>query len=107
MKLILALMAAAILALPAIAGAQTATPDIPLLSIKRASLAAGIDYAGYQNQGDQPLPSFHKAFEVGGYAAYVLTPHVTATGSAAYDLDNKWMRYRVGVRTVLWRGSDK
>lgn len=78
----------------------------PLLSITRASLAAGADYAGYAQNGQQPLPDFKKAFEIGVYGAYVLTPHVTLTASGAYDVDNKWTRYRVGLRTVLWRGSD-
>jgi hypothetical protein len=87
------------------AHAQT-TAATPMLSITRASLAAGIDYASYGQQGNQPLPDFKKAFEVGLYGAYVLTPHVTATGSGAYDVDNRWIRWRVGLRTVLWRGSD-
>ena len=80
--------------------------DQPLLSLNRASLAAGVDYAGYQQQGVQKLPDFKKAFEVGLYGAYVLTPHVTATVSGAYDVDNKFIRWRAGVRTVLWRGKD-
>jgi hypothetical protein len=78
----------------------------PLFDVTRASLAAGVDYAGYQQQGQQPLPDFKKAFEVGLYGAYVLTPHVTLTGSGAWDVDNKWIRWRVGVRTVLWKGRD-
>ena len=101
-KLILAAVAATLFVTSL---AQAA--DQPLLSIKRASLAAGVDYAGNQQQGLQKLPDSKKAFEVGLYGAYVLTPHITATASGAYDVDNKWIRYRVGVRTVLWRGSDQ
>ena len=86
--------------------AQAAAPQHPLFDVTRASLAAGVDYAGYQQQGAQPLPDFKKAFEVGLYGAYVLTPHVTLTGSGAWDVDNKWVRWKVGVRTVLWKGRD-
>lgn len=78
----------------------------PLLSVDRASLALGLDYAWYQKAGVEPLPQFKKAWEPGLFGAYVLTPHLTLTGSGAYDLDNKWMRWKVGVRTVLWRGKD-
>ena len=78
----------------------------PILDKSRASLAFGLDYAFYQKVGSEPLPEFKKAWEPGLFGAYVLTPHLTLTGSGAYDLDNKWMRWKVGVRTVLWRGKD-
>lgn len=78
----------------------------PLLSKDRASLALGLDYASYTQQGVQPLPLFKKAWEPGVFGAYVLTPHATLTGSGCYDVDNKWMRWKVGVRMVLWRGRD-
>ena len=80
--------------------------DRPLFAIERASLGAGLDYAWWQNQGDHELPPFKKAWEAGLYGAYVLTPHFTATASTVYDFDNKWIRYRLGVRFVLWRGED-
>ena len=88
------------------AGAASAADQRPILDVSRASLAVGLDYAWYQKAGDEPLPAFKKAWEPGLFGAYVLTPHLTLTGSGAYDLDNKWMRWKVGVRTVLWRGKD-
>lgn len=88
------------------AGAAEAADQRPILDKSRASLALGLDYAWYQKAGVEPLPSFKKAWEPGIFGAYVLTPHLTLTGSGAYDLDNKWMRWKVGVRTVLWRGKD-
>ena len=88
------------------AGAASAADQRPILDKSRASLALGLDYAWYQKAGAEPLPSFKKAWEPGIFGAYVLTPHLTLTGSGAYDLDNKFMRWKVGVRTVLWRGKD-
>ena len=78
----------------------------PLFSKDRASLALGLDYAAYQQVGTEPLPQFKKAWEPCVLGAYVLTPHLTLTGSGAYDVDNRWMRWKVGVRTVLWKGKD-
>lgn len=78
----------------------------PLFSKDRASLALGLDYAAYQQVGDEPLPQFKKAWEPCVLGAYVLTPHLTLTGSGAYDVDNRWMRWKVGIRTVLWKGKD-
>ena len=80
-------------------------PVRPLFSKDRASLAAGLDYAAYSRWGDTSIPTFKKEFEVGLYGAYVLTPHLTLTGSAAGGVDNKLIRYRVGVRTVIWSGK--
>lgn len=95
---------AATLAVTLAAMAQAS--EQPLLSKDRASLAVGLDYAWYQKAGDEPLPQFKKAWEPGLFGAYVLTPHLTLTGSGAYDVDNRFMRWKVGVRTVLWRGKD-
>ena len=78
----------------------------PLFSKDRASLALGLDYAAYQKVGSEPLPQFKKAWEPGLFGAYVLTPHLTLVGSGAYDVDNRWMRWKVGIRTVLWKGKD-
>ena len=78
----------------------------PLFSKDRASLALGLDYAAYQQKGSEPLPAFKKAWEPGLFAAYVLTPHATLTGSGCYDVDNKFARWKVGLRVVLWRGKD-
>ena len=95
----------AVVALMALAGVAQAAEQ-PLFSKDRASLALGLDYAAYQQVGDEPLPQFKKAWEPCVLGAYVLTPHLTLTGSGAYDVDNKWMRWKVGIRTVLWKGKD-
>lgn len=100
-------LAAVVAALVTLAAAGSAVAaERPLLDKSRASLAFGLDYAFYQKAGDEPLPSFKKAWEPGIFGAYVLTPHLTLTGSGAYDLDNKFLRWKVGVRTVLWKGSN-
>ena len=99
-KLILAVIAVA-----AFAGVAHGAEQ-PLFSKDRASLALGLDYAAYQQVGDEPLPQFKKAWEPCVLGAYVLTPHLTLTGSGAYDVDNRWMRWKVGIRTVLWKGKD-
>ena len=95
----------AVVALMALAGVAKAAEQ-PLFSKDRASLALGLDYAAYQQVGDEPLPQFKKAWEPGIFGAYVLTPHLTLVGSGAYDVDNKFARWKVGIRTVLWRGKD-
>ena len=101
------LVGAGLLMLAALAMCNPAhAAEQPLLSITRASLAVGVDYASYQNQGDQRLPNFVKEFEPGIFGAYVLTPHATLVGSGCYGLDNKIIRWKVGVRAVLWRGRD-
>ena len=88
--------------------AQTpATTDYPLLDVRRASIAAGLDYVGYQQTTASPAATFKNTWEVAGYGAYVLTPHVTGTVSLAYDWRNSLVRYRVGVRTVLWKGASQ
>lgn len=89
-----------------VAAAVAQAEDKPLFSLDRASLAVGMDYAWYQAAGDEPVPTFSKAWEPGLFGAYVLTPHLTLTGSGRYDLDNKLVRWKVGVRAVIWRGRD-
>ena len=95
----------AVVALMALAGVAQAAEQ-PLFSKDRASLALGLDYAAYQKVGTEPLPQFKKAWEPCVLGAYVLTPHLTLTGSGAYDVDNRFARWKVGIRTVLWRGKD-
>jgi len=103
-KAFLAAVLAALVTLGVAASAQAA--ERPLLDKSRASLALGLDYAWYQKAGAEPLPTFKKAWEPGLFGAYVLTPHLTLTGSGAYDVDNRFARWKVGIRTVLWRGKD-
>lgn len=77
----------------------------PLFSKDRASLAAGVDYSFYNKAGVEPVPSFKKEFEAGLFGAYNLTPQLSLTASAGYGFDNKFVRYKVGLRTVIWRGK--
>ena len=75
----------------------------PLFSKDRVSLAAGLDYSFYNRAGVEPVPSFKKEWEVGLFGAYNLTPKLSLTSSAGYGFDNKFVRYKVGLRTVIWR----
>ena len=99
------ILAALLLCLALPVFAQTA--DVPALSFKRASLAAGVDYAMWSNPQQVPATAFKKEWEASLFAAYVLTPRFTLTGSGAYLLDSRLIRWRVGVRTVLWKGRDE
>ena len=100
------ILAALLLTFAVAASAQTTTPDVPLFSLKRASLAAGVDYALWSNPQNVPATAFKKEWEASLFAAYVLTPRFTLTGSSAWLTDSRLIRWRVGVRTVIWRGRD-
>lgn len=102
----------ALLALATTAHAQESTPR-PLWSLDRASLGVTANYAFYQNAGDQPLPAYDKAWEIGAVGAYNLVaqpggraPLLNATFATSYDVDNRWWRHRVGLTMVLWKGND-
>lgn len=82
------------------------TTDKPLFSKDRASLAAGIDYAAWGNPKGVSVTDFKKEFEASLYGAYVLTPRFTLAGSASWLTDSRAMRYRIGIRTVIWKGRD-
>ena len=88
------------------AGLAHAQADVPLLSLKRASFAVGVDYALWSNPEGVIATSFKKEWEVAAFAAYVLTPRFTLTGSSAWLTDSRLIRWKVGVRTVLWKGRD-
>jgi len=92
------------LALASVASAQVS--DKPLFSKDRASLAAGLDYAMWGNPKGVVTTQFKKEFEASLYGAYVLTPRFTLTGSAGWLTDSRVIRYRVGIRTVIWKGRD-
>ena len=100
------LFAALLLAFAVVAQAQTTVTDKPLFSKDRASLAAGLDYAFWSNPTGAPSTAFKKEWEASLYAAYVLTPRFTIASSAAYLTDSKLVRYRVGIRTVIWKGRE-
>lgn len=98
------ILAALLLAFATAASAQYA--DKPLLSKDRASLAVGLDYAAWSNPYSGPLTAYRKEWEASVYGAYVLTPRFTLAGSASYLVDSRVIRYRIGVRTVIWKGRD-
>lgn len=99
-------MKSAILILMALAFASVSSAaDKPLFSKDRASLAVGLDYASFSNVAKQ-VSTPKAEWETALYGAYVLTPRFTAAGSAAYLTDSKLVRYRVGIRAVLWKGRD-
>ena len=107
----------AIFALFTLALTTTAQPvhaqDRPLWSMDRASIGVTANYAFFQNAGDQPLPAYKKAWELGAVGAYNLVaqpggkaPLLNATFATSYDLDNRWWRHRVGLTLVIWKGND-
>lgn len=104
-RIILSLL---LLCIASVAFAQAATPtDYPLFDVRRASIAAGLDYVGYQTTTAAPAATFSNSWEVAAYGAYVLTPHLTGAASLAYDWRNSLVRYRIGIRTVIWKGDSK
>lgn len=79
----------------------------PLLSAERLSLAVGANYAFFSAplESSARLPEFKKEFEAGVFAAYNLTPHLSAVGSSVYGLDNKQFRTSVGLRVRIFQGA--
>lgn len=105
------LLAVAVL-LVASSSAMAASSE-PMLSMTRLSAGASVDYAGFQNAGEQPLPEFPKAWEFGLVASYNLIgpapgekgPALSLTAASCYDVDNKWFRHRLGLRLTLFKGG--
>lgn len=89
------------------ASAHAATVE-PILSKKRLSVAAGLNYAAFSRVGESAslTPPFSKEWETGLYGAYNLTPRLSLTGSTVLGLDNKLLRSSVGLRVRLFRGGD-
>jgi hypothetical protein len=85
--------------------AQAQVTDKPLFSKDRASLAVGLDYAAFSNTA-KVVTTPKAEWETALYGAYVLTPRFTLAGSAAYLTDSKLVKYRVGLRAVIFRGRD-
>ena len=85
------------LALLLTAGASQAAEVAPILSMKRVSIAAGINHRW------EPLAS--RQWVTGLYGAYNLTPHLSLTGSVAYLHTGERLEQQVGVRVRLWQGS--
>jgi len=87
--------------------AHAADEPRPLLSAERLSLAVGANYAFFSAplESSARLPEFKKEFEAGLFAAYNLTPHLSAVGSSVYGLDNKQFRTSVGLRVRIFQGG--
>lgn len=102
-RLLLSLFALAVVS--SVAHAQ-AEPK-PLLSAERLSLAVGANYAFFTAplESSSRLPEFKKEFEAGVFAAYNLTPHLSAVGSSVYGLDNKQFRTSLGLRVRIFQGG--
>ena len=91
-RLAAALAMTAVLATGAVA-AETA----PLLSLKRVSLAAGVNHRWE--------PEGRTQFLTGVYAAYNVTPHLSLVGSTAYLHTAERLEHNVGIRIRIWQGS--
>lgn len=86
-----------------------AQTEHPILSMQRLSIAGGVSYDWYSDarvDDAAPIPPFGKEWSVGLHGAYLLTRQAAIVGTSVYGLDNKQFRHSVGVRIVLWRGSD-
>lgn len=96
--LIVAAMLLFALAAPAAAQAPADSVTVaPLFSLKRVSLATGLDHRWEMGGGRQYL--------VGAYAAYNVTPHLSLTGAARYGFVSERVEPQVGVRLRIWQGK--
>ena len=102
-RLLLSLFALAVVSTAAHAQAEPK----PLLSAERLSIGAGVNYAFYSAplESSARLPDFKKEWEAGVFAAYNLTPHLSAVGSSVYGLDNKQFRTSLGLRVRIFQGG--
>jgi len=98
----------AVLAALCLASAAHAAEPKPLLSAERLSLGVGANYAFYSAplESSARLPDFKKEWEAGVFAAYNLTPHLSAVGSSVYGLDNKQFRTSIGLRVRIFKGGE-
>lgn len=103
-RTIIAVLMLAVLALASVASAQTIYPVEPLFSMKRVSLAAGVDYTFWDKEL-QPTLGRDKEFEAAVLGAYSLVPHLALTASTRYTLESHLFTHRVGVRVHLWGGE--
>lgn len=99
-----ALLAFAFLVVAPGAHAQEVPPpppvptEAPILSMKRVSLATGANFKWYDTEA-------RKAWNVGVYGAYNLTPHLSLVGSAEKGLDRAGVEGKVGVRIRIFQGA--
>ncbi len=69
----------------------------PILSMRRVSIAAGVNHRWTYNSPSQ--------YVTGLYGAYNLTPHLSLTGSVAFLHGDGRLEQQVGVRVRIWQGS--
>ena len=81
--------------------------DKPLWDWSRLTFAGGMNYVWHAAPFDQsaPVPPFGKEWEVGLYASYNLTPHLSLAGSTVYGFDNKLVQDRIGLRVRFGSGE--
>lgn len=99
-----ALLLLALLALPAIAQAQT-YPDRPIVSATRLQLGAGINYEWFSGSEDVPLPAVDKEFTLGLYGAYNMVPALDIIGFTKRGLDSKIWNSALGLRVTIFAGG--
>ena len=96
-KLLLTVATLALLASPATAQAPADSVTVaPLFSLKRVSLATGLDHRWEPGGGRQYL--------LGAFGAYNVTPHLSLTGAARYGFESEKVEPWVGVRIRIWQG---
>ena len=108
MKVLKAVVIAAVLAVTVFAATARAAEDQPLFSLSRLTFAGGVNYAWHAApavDGTSPLPAHASEFEAGLYAAYNLTPKLSIPASSVYGFDNKLVETRVGLRIRFGRGE--
>lgn len=78
--------------------------DVPLFSLKRASLAVGADYSAVE--GSALLSHTHET-KVGVFLAYKLTPknRLGLVGSVKRGLKSETTEWNGGLRLRLWSGA--
>ena len=70
--------------------------DAPILSMRRVSLATGVDHKWYEDGA--------KGFQVGVFGAYNVIPHGSIVASSVYDLNGKGLEHKVGIRIRIFQG---
>lgn len=87
--------------------AQAQSPEVPLFSLSRLQIGAGANYEWFSAEdGAQPFP-FQKEWTIGLYSSYNVIPQLDVIGFSKYGLDNKVFNSALGLRVVLFAGSEQ
>ena len=94
----------ALLALPAMALAQTPTiePVYSALSVKRLSIAAGVDQAWYARNTLSPVSN---EFKYGIFGAYVMGRNLSAVGGIKFGSSRNELEEYLGLRLMVFQGN--